>query len=253
MSTDTLPLPRIGVLGGMGPLASAEFVVKLVLATPARSDQDHFPLTLDSSPQIPDRPAAIYGGGTDPMAAMVQVLRGLEAAGCALVAMPCNTVHHWYDRLAAQTPLPIVHIADAVADRIREVAPHARRVGLIGSVVTTQLEIFGKRLGNEWEWLYATPAELEDWVLPGILAVKAGDLRRGREFFLEAIRRLHARGPDVIVLACTEIPVVISQRDVPIAVIDSTEALARRTVAVAQRMRARTASPSPVHQKGSAE
>jgi aspartate racemase len=237
-------LPRIGVLGGMGPLASAEFVVKLVRATPALVDQDHFPVTLDSSPQIPDRPSAIFGGGSDPMEAMVQVLRGLEAAGCALVAMPCNTVHHWYDRLAAQTSLPIVHIADAVAARLREVAPGARRIGLIGSTVTTQLGIFANRLGDEWEWLYATPAELDKLVLPGIAAVKSGDLVRGRELFLQAVGELQARGPEVIVLACTEIPVVISQSDVSIPVVDSTDALAHHTVAAAQALRMATVDGS---------
>lgn len=250
MSSQTTALPRIGVLGGMGPLASAEFVVKLVHATPARTDQEHFPVTMDSSPQIPDRPAAIYSGGTDPMAAMVRVLRGLEAAGCALVAMPCNTVHHWYDQLAAQTHLPIVHIADAVAVRLRELAPRAQRIGLIGSAVTTQLEIFANRLGDEWEWLYATPGELDTLVLPGIAAVKAGDLPRGRTLFLQAIRQLQARGPEVIVLACTEIPVVVSQSDVSIPVIDSTDALARYTVAAAQALYSGNRTPAPSAHEG---
>lgn len=244
MSSQTTALPRIGVLGGMGPLASAEFVVKLVQATPARNDQEHFPVTLDCSPQIPDRPSAIYKGGPDPMPAMLTVVRGLEAAGCALIAMPCNTVHHWYDQLAAQTHLPIVHIADAVAAQLREVAPKARRIGLIGSAVTTQLEIFARRLGDEWDWLYATPGELDDLVLPGIAAVKSGDLPRGRQLFLESIRQLQARGPEVIVLACTEIPVVISQSDVSIPVIDSTDALARFTVVAAQALRNAAVNPS---------
>ena len=232
-------MPRIGVLGGMGPLASAEFVVKLVHATPARCDQEHFPVTMDSSPQIPDRPSAIYDNGPDPMPAMVQVLRSLESAGCALVAMPCNTVHHWYDRLAAQTTLPIVHIADAVAARLQEVSPQAKRVGLLGSAVTSQLEIYPHRLGYEREWIYATQAELDELVLPAIAAVKAGDLKRGRALFLESIQRLMVRGPEVIVLACTEIPVVVNQADVSLPLVDSTEALAAHTVSTAQVMHAK--------------
>lgn len=231
--------PRIGVLGGMGPLASAEFIVKLVHATPALRDQEHFPVTLDSSPQIPDRPSAIYHGGADPLPAMLQVLRGLESAGCALVAMPCNTVHHWYDQLAAQTPLPIVHIADAVAVQLRERAPQARRIGVLGSTVTSQLDIYGRRLGDEWQWVHATRGELDELVMPGIAAVKAGDLARGRALFLEALQHMLARGPELIVLACTEIPVVISQADVSVPVIDSTQALARQTIALAHSMRAK--------------
>jgi aspartate racemase len=105
--------------------------------------------------------------------------------------------------------------------------------------VTSQLEIYSKRLGDEWEWIYPTQGELDDLVMPAIAAVKAGDRARGRTLFLEATNRLIARAVDVIVLACTEIPVVMHQRDVSVPAIDSTEALARYTIAAAQAMRAR--------------
>ena len=88
-------LPRIGVLGGMGPLATADFLAKLAHATPAVRDQDHFPVTVDSTPQIPDRVAALQGRGLDPLPALVAAADRLAAAGCALVAMPCNTAHLW--------------------------------------------------------------------------------------------------------------------------------------------------------------
>lgn len=236
MDNSGVALPRIGVLGGMGPLASAEFLVKLVRATPASLDRDHFPTTLDSSPQIPDRPSAIEGRGPDPLDAMVVVARALEAAGCSLIAMPCNTVHHWYDRLAAASSLPIVHIADAVAAQLRRIAPQARRIGVLGTTVTSRLGVYSKRLGNEWEWVYPTEEELQTLVMPGAAAVKSGDLAQGRALFHEAVQRLAARGVDALVLACTEIPVVVSQADCPILIIDSSEALAQYTIATAQAL-----------------
>ena len=229
-------MPRIGILGGMGPLASAEFVVKLVHATPASRDQDHFPTTLDSSPQVPDRPGAIFANGPDPMPAIAEVIARLESSGCALIAMPCNTVHHWYDRLTALTPVPILHIADAVAASLREEVPKARRVGILGARVTSRLGIYSDRLGDEWEWFYADDDAMDTLVLPAVAAVKAGDLAQGRTLFLEAVQRLLVHDLDAIVYACTEIPVVLSQADVAMPVIDSTAALARHTVAVAQAM-----------------
>jgi aspartate racemase len=227
-------LPRIGVLGGMGPLASAEFMVKLVCATPARFDQEHYPTTLDATPQIPDRPSALDGRGPDPMPAMVAVLRRLEQAGCAMVTMPCNTVHHWYDRLQAQTRLPMVHIADAVAAALRAQVPKAKRVGVLGSTVTSRLGIYSNRLGSEWQWVYASEDELARLVMPAIAAIKAGDLSTGRRQFIEAAHRLVERGLDALVFACTEIPVVLTATDVPVPVIDSMEALAIHTVRFAQ-------------------
>ena len=238
-TTSIAPLPRIGVLGGMGPLASAEFMVKLVQATPAQRDQEHFPTTLDSSPQIPDRPSSLNGNGPDPFPAMIDVIRRLESDGCAMIAMPCNTVHHWYDRLVDQTDLPIVHIADAVAQRLRELTPTVKRVGVLGAWVTSNLGIYSKRLGDEWEWVYASDDELKSVVMPGIAAVKAGDLAQGRTLFLAAIQAMLAQRPDAIVLACTEIPVVIAQADVAVPIVDSTEALARYTISMAQALHRR--------------
>jgi aspartate racemase len=217
-------------------MASAEFVVKLVQATPAKFDQEHFPTTLDSSPQIPDRPSAIYSNGPDPLPGITEAIRRLEASGCALIAMPCNTVHHWYDRMTPLTSLPILHIADAVGARLRELAPHAKRVGVLGARVTSELGIYSKRLGDEWEWVYADDEALRTLVMPAIAAVKAGDLVTGRALFLDAVRGMLALNLDAIVYACTEIPVVLNQADVPLPVIDSTEALARHTVAAAQAM-----------------
>jgi aspartate racemase len=234
MNSRNTSLPRIGILGGMGPMASAEFVVELVKATPARFDQEHFPTTLDSSPQIPDRPNAIYHDGPDPLPAIAEAIRRLENSGCAMIAMPCNTVHHWYDRMLPLTQLPILHIADAVAARLREVAPQAKRVGVLGSRVTSQQGIYSNRLGDEWAWAYASDHALRTLVMPAIVAVKAGDLIKGRVLFMEAVRAMLALGVDAIVYACTEIPVVLTPADVPLPVIDSSEALARHTVAVAQ-------------------
>jgi aspartate racemase len=236
MNTPRTLLPRIGILGGMGPMASAEFAVKLVQATPASIDQEHFPTTLDSSPQIPDRPSAIYRDGPDPLPAMAEVIRRLESSGCDLIAMPCNTVHHWYERLTPLTSLPILHIADAVAVRLRELAPRAQRVGILGARVTSQLGVYSKRLGNQWEWVYPSDDALDTLVMPAVAAVKAGDLFQGRTLFLKALQQLLDQGIDAVVYACTEIPVVLTAADVPLPAVDSTEALARHTVAVAQRM-----------------
>ena len=96
--------------------------------------------------------------------------------------------------------------------------------------------VYPRRLGNDWEWLYASEAGLETHVLPAIAAVKAGHLVQGRKLFLAAVQEMPAQKPDAIVLGCTEIPVVVTQADVAVPVVDSTEALALHTVAVARAM-----------------
>src|SRR5689334_25385717 len=83
----------LGVLGGMGPLASAQFMVRLTLLTPAAQDQEHIPTVLWSDPRVPPRTAARLEGGADPLPALLRGLPGVEAAGCGAIAVPCNTSH----------------------------------------------------------------------------------------------------------------------------------------------------------------
>src|SRR2546428_7813554 len=83
----------VGVLGGMGPLATADFYAKLVRLTPARTDQDHLRVIIDSNPQVPDRTRGLRGEGPDPTPALVATARGLERAGADLIAIPCNSAH----------------------------------------------------------------------------------------------------------------------------------------------------------------
>src|SRR5215831_17178870 len=100
----------LGVLGGMGPLASAHFMVRLTLLTPADRDQDHIPTVLWSDPRIPDRTVEDPTGDADPLPWLRRGISGLRDAGCGAIAIPCNTAHRWYDAMRNSTPLPILHI-----------------------------------------------------------------------------------------------------------------------------------------------
>jgi aspartate racemase len=233
-------LPRIGVLGGMGPLATADFLAKIAHATPAACDQAHFPVTVDSTPQVPDRTAALEGRGPDPLPWLVAAARRLESADCAVIAMPCNTAHCWHERLAAMVRTPVLHIADAVGHELGS----ARRIGLLGTSATLEQGLYPRRLGADREWLLPDADEMRLLVTPGIAAVKAGDLRSGGRLLRSAARKLATRDAEAIVLACTEIPVVVGPGDVvgP-TVIDATFALARHVVAHAAALAARGPLP----------
>lgn len=226
------PLPRIGVLGGMGPLATADFFSKLIAATPATRDQDHFPVSIDSTPQIPDRVAAIEGRGEDPLPALLAAARRLVDAGCALVAMPCNTAHLWHRPLAEALPVPVLHIADAVAAQLGP----ARRVALMGTTATLRTRLYPERIGGMRDWAQPTEQELATAVMPGVAEVKRYRVDAARALLVPVARRLAAAGVDALVLGCTEIPIAVRQDDCAVPVIDATRALAEATVAAARRL-----------------
>lgn len=218
----------LGILGGMGPLASADFVSKLIAATPARTDQDHVPFLLWSVPQIPDRNLALAGQGPSPVPAMLRGLHALRGAGCDLAVIPCNTAHNWYDELAAEGGLPILHMADAACAGIA-----AGCVGLIGTNGTITSGIYQQRLAARGiDCLVPDPAEMTELVMPGIYRVKQGDPAGAAPAFAKVANALARRGAGTIILACSEVPpalALLPPESLPPAV-DATAALAAACV-----------------------
>ncbi len=232
--TDRIPSDRIlGVLGGMGPLASAHFMARLTLLTPATRDQDHIPAVLWSDPRVPDRVAARAGTGPDPLPALLRGVTGLEAAGCGAIAMPCNTAHGWIGGMRAATRLPILDIIDAtVAELVRQGIPHGP-VGLMGTAATLEMRLYQDRL-QSLGWVCLTPgaAEMAELVTPAIAAVKANQIATATPLLATMAERLYQRGAAAVVLGCTEIPLALTTAGFPL--IDTIDALARASIAWAR-------------------
>ena len=220
----------IGVLGGMGPLATIDFMHKVLVATPAETDQEHVPVIVSSIPQVPDRTAAFRGDGVSPLAAMIASGRRLVRAGASLVVIPCNTAHLWFDDVQAALGLPMLHLVDAaLADALASVGSHAT-IGLLCTDATLASGLYMNRT-PQIRWALPTAREMLDWVMPGIQAVKAGELDRGSDLLCAAAQALVQRGARALVLGCTEVPLVLGPSNVSVPVIDATASLARRAVA----------------------
>lgn len=231
------PLPPgiVGVLGGMGPLATIDFLSKLVAATPADTDQDHVPVIVSAIPQVPDRTRAFRGEGPSPLSAMISSARRLKAAGAGLAVIACNTAHLWFDDIEDALGLPMIHLVDAAIEDAIGLAGAGGRIGLLGTDATLASGLYVNRAAatglTPVHWLLPTAGEMIDLVAPGIDAVKSGDLATGRELLAGAALRLKGRGADAVILGCTEIPVVLNGLNAPVPVIDATAALAKRAVA----------------------
>ena len=224
----------VGVLGGMGPLATVDFMRKVRDATPAASDQEHVPIVVSCIPQVPDRTAAFRGEGASPLDAMVHSGQRLVAAGAGLIVMPCNTAHLWFDALRDALGLPMLHLVDAAMADALEQAGAGARVGLLATDATLASGLYLNRRCDPAAgvtWLLPTAGEMLEWVMPGIAAVKAGRLDAGGELLARAAQALRRRGAEAVVLGCTEIPLVLDAATAGLPVIDPAAALARRAVA----------------------
>jgi aspartate racemase len=229
----------LGVLGGMGPLASAQFMLRLTLLTPAERDQDHIPAVLWSDPRVPDRTRGKLAGGEDPLPWLLHGIAGLKQAGCGAIAIPCNTAHGWYDAMQQAAGVPILHIVDAAAADLRRAGIGPGTIGVMGTQGTLDMRLYQDRLHRlGWECIIPTRAEMDRLVTPAIALVKANRVAEAYPPLLEAANTLAARGAGAVVLGCTEIPLGIQagpQGALRAPTIDTIDALARASIAWARQ------------------
>lgn len=224
----------LGVIGGMGPAATADFFAKLIEETPAGGDEDHIPTLIASDPRVPSRTAAILEGAASPVPALLAIRDKLIIAGATLLAMPCNTAHAWYEELAQDCPVPFLSIVEASCDAVAGIAAPRSRVGLVATRATLACGIFADRLGAlGYAVVRPTEKELGEAILPSIRRVKEGDARGAGALLAPAVQAQLERGADAVILACTETPLALDAIGSPLRArcIDSNRALARACVA----------------------
>jgi aspartate racemase len=230
----------IGILGGMGPLATADFFSKVIAATPASRDEDHVPLLIQSDPRIPSRPAAILRGGESPLPALLAGRNRLIAAGAVALAMPCNTAHVWYPQLLIDCPVPFLSIVEASCDEAAARAAPGAQIGLIATGATLATGLFDGQLRvRGYVPLLPDESDMSELVLPAIELVKAGQAAAGGALVERAVQALLDRGAQTVLLACTETPLALDAIASPLRAhcVDSTGALARACVAWWQAIR----------------
>ena len=225
----------IGVLGGMGPAATADFYQKIIRATPAKGDQDHLKVLIYSNPQIPDRTAAIQGEGPDPLPALVASAEVLVKAGAAFLVIPCITAHHFYDRLQRAVPVPILHIIGETATALAAERPEVRRLGLLATSGTVKSRLFESYFGPRGLTVLTPDPEVQSGlVMQAIYAVKSGDTSEApRRLIREAAEHLILRGAKAVCAGCTEVPLILQDGDLSVPVVDPTWVLAQAAVRLA--------------------
>jgi aspartate racemase len=226
----------LGVLGGMGPLASAHFMVRLTQLTPAVRDQDHVPAVLWSDPRVPDRTVADPTGEADPLPWLLRGIDGLERAGCGAIAIPCNTAHRWYDAMRAHARVPVLHIVDAAAAELRGMRTGSARIGVIATQAALGMRLYQDRLGAlGWDCLVPSQDEMDRLVSPSIGLVKLNRMAEAYAPVVQVVQSLAARGATSVVLGCTEIPLAIQAGPTPdLPIVDTIDALARAAIAWAR-------------------
>jgi len=211
----------IGVLGGMGPEATALFFRLLVRSTDAATDQDHARILVWNNPRIPPRSEAIISGGPSPLPALLEGLTLLERGGAGLVVMPCLTAHHFASELAAAAGVPLVDLIGETLAHVRKAFPALKTAGLLASPGTIRSGLFSKAFAGAGIGILVPAPREQEAVTAAILEIKAGRTSgRPRTLILRAARALAARGAEAVIAACTEVPLVLRPADLACPFLD---------------------------------
>jgi len=227
----------IGIIGGMGPEATLDCFGKIIKNTPAKNDQDHLRVVIDSNPKVPDRTAAIIGGGESPAGIMVQGGRILEKAGADFVIIPCVSAHFFLKEVQSQINLPILSIFDAVAETIAEDHPNLKKVGLMATSGTVSGGLFQKRLADSGIETSIPDDKAQARIMAAIYDIKNAQATRSRADvtadLISVAQNLINHGAQQaqgIIAGCTEIPLALSQEHLPVPYFDSLLLLARAAI-----------------------
>ena len=228
----------IGVLGGMGPEATVDLFHKIIANTTARDDQDHLRVIIDCNPKIPKRLPAIDGFGESPLPMMVETARNLQKAGATFIVMPCVTAHYYIEELRLHVDIPILSIIDEIGRQLATRLPTVRRLGLLATTVTIRIGLFHQQLSAQGVEVLVPSPEDQDLLMSAIYdekGIKAGVISKDNaEKIRQAALSVVESGAQAVIAGCTEVPLVLTQDDLPVPLIDSLEVLARAAIRTAR-------------------
>ncbi len=225
----------VGVLGGMGPEATVDFMAKVIALTPADKDQDHVHMLVDHNPKVPNRQAAILADGEDPGIALALMAQGLQEAGAEFLVVPCNTAHVFESAITSATTIPLISIIDVTIEAISMQCPGVSKVGVLATDGCLRAGIYQDALADAgYEAILPSDVELQELMqlLNGIKGGAQGD--EVAAAMRKLANALEARGAQAIVAGCTEIPLVLEATMLSVPLISSTDVLAQKTVQLAR-------------------
>ena len=225
----------IGVLGGMGPAATLDFMAKVYAADSAPIEQDRVRLIVDCNPAVPDRNAATRGEGPSPGPVLAAMAKGLVAAGADVLVIACNTAHAWREEVAAAAGIPVLSMIDAACDALAARCPGARRIGLLAGQGCLDAGVYQDAFA-ERGWTTVLPgADAQTGFMDALYRIKGGAMGAAeRAAFVACASDVAGSGAEAIVAGCTEVPLLLGPADAPVPLIDATWALAEKAVAWAR-------------------
>lgn len=221
-------------MGGLGPAATIDFFAKVLAATPAVEDQDHLHLIIDNNPSVPNRHAAINGTGPDAAPVLVQMAQRLEHAGSDILVLVCNTAHAFKDQIERSVGIPFINMIDEAVLAVRRNHGDACKIGIMAAEGCLETGLYQQALLQHhlqpvvWDW-----DDLSRF-MQVVYRIKAGQRSDSlKQDLVTLTQSLAQQGAEVIIAACTEIPLQLTANDIDLPLVICTDVLVDRTIAYA--------------------
>lgn len=221
----------LGVIGGMGPEATAYFYEEVIAHTKALRDQDHIDMVILSHASMPDRTAAINTGEHEALlVSMKGEIEKLEKCGAGNIAIPCNTSHYFIDRIQAMTDIPVINMIDETAKAIAEGEIKVKKVGILATDGAVKTGLYQKACTK-----YGLESDIPDpEYQKKVMSLIYDDIKAGKlgdeDKFHAAVSNLQEKGCNVIILACTELSVYKKHHKVPVHCVDALDILVKESI-----------------------
>lgn len=224
----------IGILGGMGPAATADCFSKIIESTPARCDQEHLYIKVENNPSVPDRTDAILKNGKSPVPSLLSGCQKLEKMKADFIIIPCNTAHYFMDQLRGQIKIPILSILDEMAHTLQSELPTVSNVGLLATSGTVASGIYQKCMEKIKINILLPDSYRQNVIMASIRSIKSNNRTKSidkiREKLVDASEYLVSKGAQAIIIGCTEISLVLKEDHMDVPFLDSLKILAKAAV-----------------------
>ena len=222
----------IGIIGGMGPLATADLFKKIVLNTKAEKDQDHIRVLIDNNTNIPDRTGAILKGGKDPVPELTKSAKALSDMGADLLIMPCNTAHYFHKSVQDAVEIPVLHMIELTMEALK--AQGVKKAGLLATDGTIRSGIY-QNVFDKSDITLIKPDEKGQSAVMSLIydGVKASKWDFDTTEVKKAMESLIDMGAEVLILGCTELPLAKEMYNLDYPSVDPTLELAKGAIRAA--------------------
>ncbi|MCF6466256.1 aspartate/glutamate racemase family protein [Clostridium sp. Cult2] len=220
----------LGIVGGMGPLATCELFRRIIELTDAEKDQEHMHIIIDNNTKIPDRTEHILGRGEDPRIELTRSVIKLETMGVDYIAIPCNTAHYFYNDIVKYTKVKILNMINETVNFLKENNSKDKDYLLLSTEGTYKTGIYEKYFNSSGLNILIPNDEDKKTIMKWIYGVKSSDFNVSLEDVESLIDKYTGNKDIPIIIGCTELSVLVEKIGLTKKYFDPMTILAKRCV-----------------------